>query len=46
MWYAIDPAMSRDLPCKSNGQHVFNLLVFVGCSSGCNSGLGWAAGLL
>ena len=31
---------------KSKGKHRFSLLVFIGCSSGCNSGLGWASGLL
>jgi hypothetical protein len=38
-WQGINPVMSPQLPCKSNGQHLFNLLVFVGCSSGCNMGL-------
>jgi len=31
-------AMSTQVPCKSKGQHRFNLLVFTGCSSGSNSG--------
>jgi hypothetical protein len=34
--------MSPQLPCKSNGQHLFNLLVSVGCSSDFNGELGWA----
>ena len=38
--------MSPKVPCKSKGQHLFSLLVFIGCSSGCNSGLGWASSLL
>jgi hypothetical protein len=33
-------------PCKSKGQHPFSLLLFIGCSSGCSSGLGWATSLL
>jgi hypothetical protein len=32
--------MSPQLPWKSNGQHLFNLLVLTDCSSGSNSGLG------
>jgi hypothetical protein len=38
--------MSFQVPCKSKGQHLFSLLLFTGCSSGCNSGLGWASRLL
>jgi len=37
--------MSPEVPCKSKGQHRFSILVFIGCSGGCNSGLGWASGL-
>ena len=37
-----NPAMSPQVPCKSKGQYLFSLLVFIGCNSGCNSGLGWA----
>jgi len=40
------PAMSPQVPCKSKGQHLFSLLVFTVCSSGCDSGLGWASILL
>jgi len=32
--------MSPHVPWKSKGQHRFSLLVFTGCSSGSNSGLG------
>jgi hypothetical protein len=28
--YGIHPAMSPQLHCKSNGQHIFNLLLFIG----------------
>jgi hypothetical protein len=45
-WYDSHPAMSSQLPCKFHGQHLFHLLVFIGCSSGSNSGLGWASGFL
>jgi len=31
---------------KSKGQHRFSLLVFIGCSRGSNSGLGWASSLM
>jgi hypothetical protein len=31
------------LPYKSNGQHLFNILLFTDCSSGSNSGLGWVS---
>jgi hypothetical protein len=45
-WYGIHPAMSPQLQCKSNGQHLFNLLELIGCSSGSNIGLGWPSILL
>jgi hypothetical protein len=44
-WYGIQPAMSPQVHCKSEGQHLFSLLVFTGCSSGCNCRLGWASRL-
>jgi hypothetical protein len=34
--------MSPQVSCKSKGQHLFSLLVFIACSSGSNSGLGRA----
>ena len=45
-WQGIHPATSHQVPCKSKGQHRFSLLVFIGCSSGCNGGLGWTYSLL
>jgi hypothetical protein len=45
-WWGIHPAISPQVPCKSKCQHRFSLLVFIGCSSGSNSGLGWASRLL
>ena len=46
-WQGIHPAMSPQVPpCKSKGQYRFSLLVFTGCSSGSNNGLGWASSLL
>jgi len=45
-WYGIHPAMLPQVYCKSKGQLLFSFLVFIGCSSGCNSGLGWASRLL
>ena len=38
--------MSPQVPRKYKCQHLFSLLVFTGCSSGSNSRLGWASGLL
>ena len=38
--------MSPQVPRKSTGRHVFSLPVFIGSSSGSNSGLGWASRLL
>jgi len=38
--------ISPQVPYKPKGQHGFSLLVFTDCSSGCNSGLGWAPRLL
>jgi hypothetical protein len=46
MRYGIHPAMSHQVPCKSKGQRLFSLLVFPGCSSGSNSGLGRVSSLL
>ena len=34
-------AMSPHVHCRSKGQYLFSLLVFIGCSSGSNSGLVW-----
>jgi len=39
-------AVSPQVPCKTKGQHRFSLLLFTGCISGCNSGLGWAYSLM
>jgi hypothetical protein len=44
--YGIHPAMSPQVPCKSKGQHLLSLLVFIGCSNGSNIGLGWVSSLL
>ena len=33
-WQGVHPAMSPQVPCKSKGQHLFSLLVFISCSSG------------
>jgi hypothetical protein len=45
-WWGVHPAMSPQVPCKSKGQHVFSLLLYAGCSSGCNSGLGCSSNLV
>ena len=34
--------MSPQVPCKSQSQYLFSLLVFIGCNSDSNSGLVWA----
>ena len=36
--WGIHPTMSPLGPCKSKGQHLFRLVVFMVCSSGSNSG--------
>ena len=43
-WYGIHPAMSPQVLCKSRGQHLFNFLVFIGCSSGSNRDWDWLPG--
>ena len=32
-WQVIKPAMLPQVPCKSKGQYLFSLLVFIGCSN-------------
>ena len=39
-WLGVHPAMSPQVPCMSEGQQRFSLLVFILCSSGSNSELG------
>jgi hypothetical protein len=45
-WWGVHPAMSLQLSCKSKGQYLFSLLLYAGCSSGSNSGLGWSSSLV
>jgi hypothetical protein len=46
MWWGVHPAMSPQVSCKSKGQHLFSFLLYAGCSSGYNSGMGWASSLV
>ena len=41
--YGVHPLMSPLAPCKSKSQHRYSLLLFIACSSDCNSGLEWAS---
>jgi len=46
MYYHNVVGYSPQVPCKCKGQHIFSFLLFTGCYSGSNNGLGWASSLL
>jgi hypothetical protein len=46
-WWSVHQVMmSPQVSCKSKGQHLFSLLLYAGCSSGSNNGMGWASSLV